>query len=100
MTQRADLPKPKYGAPCNGCGLCCKLEICDIGVEALEAMDDWSTVAPCPFLVELDGAHRCKIILLEARNLKSLPSAEPLIAKSLMVGWGCTMPDEESERAA
>lgn len=23
--------KPKYGDPCNQCGLCCMLEVCGIG---------------------------------------------------------------------
>jgi hypothetical protein len=26
-----ELQKPSYGATCNGCGLCCKLEICGVG---------------------------------------------------------------------
>jgi hypothetical protein len=24
-------PPPAYGAPCNGCGLCCIEEVCEIG---------------------------------------------------------------------
>jgi uncharacterized cysteine cluster protein YcgN (CxxCxxCC family) len=30
-----ELQKPSYGATCNGCGLCCKLEICGVGEMAL-----------------------------------------------------------------
>mgnify|MGYP003597837311 CR=1 FL=1 len=25
-------PKPAYGAPCNGCGVCCLMEPCPIGI--------------------------------------------------------------------
>ena len=103
MTTPANLPKPRYGAPCNGCGLCCKLEICGVGETALAALgvhDGAMAGPPCVFLVELDGLRRCKLVLTEAKHLDSLPSAEPRIANSLGIGRGCSMPDEEEAEAA
>jgi hypothetical protein len=97
-----ELQKPSYGATCNGCGLCCKLEICGVGEMALADLgvyDGPEAWPPCIFLVELDGLYRCKLVLVEADNLYKLPGAEPRIANSLRIGWGCTMPDEEGVAA-
>lgn len=45
------IEKPKFGAPCNGCGFCCRNEVCGLGKAVLG--DD--TPAPCP-LMRFDGA--------------------------------------------
>jgi hypothetical protein len=97
-----DLPKPRFREPCNGCGLCCRLEICGEGETALAALgiyDGPGAGPPCVFLVEREGLYRCRLVLTEAANLDKLPSREPRIAKSLGIGWGCTMPDENVEAA-
>lgn len=97
-----DLPKPKYGAPCNGCGLCCKLEICGCGEMVLANLgiyDGPEAGPPCVFLVDVGGLYRCKLVLTEAKHLEKLLGGDPRIANSLGIGWGCSMPDEESEHA-
>jgi hypothetical protein len=98
-----DLPKPRYGDPCNGCGLCCRLEICGEGETALAALGIYDGPAagpPCFFLVEMGGLYRCRLVLTEAANLDKLPSREPRIARSLGIGEGCTMPDDQEADAA
>lgn len=94
-----DLSKPRYAAPCNGCGLCCKLELCHIAEQAFEELGFMDEKPPCSFLVESEGRYWCKVVQTEAAHLEKLPSADPRIAKSLMIGWGCTMPDEDAEAA-
>jgi hypothetical protein len=89
-----DLPKPRYGAPCNGCGLCCKLEVCGAGEIALAALGH-PAQAPCFFLAEIEGLYRCKLVMIEAAKLDRMPEKKTIIADSLGIGWGCTMPDED-----
>lgn len=43
------LAKPKFGAPCNGCGHCCKTVACSISRNLLK-----SAVVPC-IALESDG---------------------------------------------
>ena len=77
--------KPKYGSPCNGCGMCCANEICGIGKIAYP-----DAVAPCPALVySADRTHSiCAIVDTERRS-----GMEPLIARALGVGKGCDSDD-------
>lgn len=45
-------------------------------------------VAPCPLLRHEDGKALCGLVLTEARN-----GLEPIIAMTLGIGFGCSMPD-------
>lgn len=76
-------PKPLYTKPCNGCGQCCMAELCEIA----EMMFP-SSLAPCPALIIRDGMARCGVVLLEVES-----GLEPLVAKALGIGCGCSMPD-------
>ncbi len=51
------LTKPAYGSPCNGCGLCCKNELCPLGAFVF---NDWK--GPCPALHENDGQFSCGLV--------------------------------------
>lgn len=51
MTKPAAPLKPAYGAPCNGCGACCRAVPCRMARDLVGAFD-----APCPAL-EHDGAR-------------------------------------------
>jgi hypothetical protein len=93
-----DLPKPRYGAPCNGCGLCCKLELCHVAEVALGSAGAEQTL-PCPMLIEDEGRYRCGMIAAEAMAVEIGAVEKPVIAESLGVGIGCTMPDEKVEAA-
>ena len=79
----AVIRKPHQGEPCNGCGLCCHLEVCGIGEEAFPG-----AVAPCPGLVRQNGTDRCAVMLAEQQS-----GLEPLIQRALGAGLGCGMQD-------
>lgn len=101
------LKKPEYGAPCNHCGLCCMLEICDAGELVLrETVGDEKTnfimemVANvpeihCPMLRsakpnEPEGTHFCRLVDAEqGERLK-------MVSYSLSIGIGCGMRDEKT----
>lgn len=82
MSERAP-PKPPHGAPCNGCGLCCAVEVCAIGRVAFPDVP-----APCPGMVFDDGRFGCMLVLVEAAS-----GMEPLIATALGIGKGCDADD-------
>lgn len=75
--------KPLYTNPCNNCGLCCLSQLCPVGEQAFPGQS-----APCPALVIMPGKAVCGLVVAEAAA-----KLEPLIAKSLGVGCGCSMPD-------
>lgn len=89
MTHRLPLtalpPKPRHGAACNGCGLCCHLELCAVAAIAFPAEQQ----APCPAMVFESGRVFCAFVLAEQRG-----GLEPMIATGLGIGSGCSMPDE------
>lgn len=47
---RSDLSKPAFGAPCNGCGFCCKAIPCRVARDLIGARE-----GPCPALEFEDG---------------------------------------------
>ena len=86
------LEKPKFGEVCNGCGMCCLHEACQLSVEYLK-----SSVAPCVAL-EHDGQRfRCGLLTDPSKylGLKFDGNAElvPLIAEALGAGKGCDASD-------
>ncbi len=85
MTDKAP-PKPKEGAPCNGCGFCCAAEVCPIGVRVFG-----TDVAPCPGMTFRDGRFLCGVVLVE--NI--IGGTE--IANALGVGRGCDSEDFDLE---
>jgi hypothetical protein len=78
-------PKPAYGQPCNGCGLCCSVEVCKIGQAALGE----DTQAPCELMLFENGRFWCKLVLAE-----NMAGMEPIIAQALGAGRGCDSSDE------
>lgn len=46
------LAKPPHGAPCNGCGLCCQHELCQLGIFVFD-----KATGPCPALTPADGGR-------------------------------------------
>jgi hypothetical protein len=88
------LAKPKFREPCNGCGLCCALQLCEIAEEQFVGAS-----APCPALEWEDGRAWCGLVRHPSRHLKinfvgADPTVSPLFAKVIAVGQGCGMPDE------
>lgn len=83
---KVELPqKPKLGMPCNGCGLCCAVELCGIAEMAFPGAS-----APCPALkISPDRKNTyCEIIATE-KNFRM----QPMIQNILGVGHGCSMED-------
>jgi hypothetical protein len=90
MSDAADLKKPPFGSPCNGCGLCCREALCPIAVGIFGPI-----TAPCPALVR-DGAKQvCGVIaapsrfvpeLVDVHGAKAISSAAALLLGS---GIGC-----------
>lgn len=55
---RADAPpKPAFGAPCNGCGLCCAAETCPLGMILFRRRR-----GPCPALEWRDDRYVCGVL--------------------------------------
>lgn len=77
--------KPKLGAPCNGCGVCCARLICPAGEIAYPGAH-----APCPGLKITPGRSRtyCELVAGEI-----LSGAKPLLQAALGIGRGCSMDD-------
>lgn len=87
------LLKPRYGAPCNGCGLCCTLALCFVAEKFFGERQE----PPCPALIERDGRTWCGAVLAEQRRLLEEGQC---VSIALMIGEGCTMPDGDSEKQA
>jgi len=45
------IQKPSHGSPCNGCGACCRQELCPLGAGIFRTWE-----GPCPALIP-EGAH-------------------------------------------
>ena len=76
--------KPRFGQPCNGCGLCCAAEVCKIGLSVLGE----DAKAPCELMLFDEGRFWCKLVLVE-----NLAGMEPVIAEALAAGKGCDSSD-------
>lgn len=60
------LEKPALGQPCNGCGHCCRSEVCALGIRA-----GVSQQTPCSALVAMDGQYRCGLLVDTAKYLNT-----------------------------
>jgi hypothetical protein len=58
VSVRVTLQPPAVGEPCNGCGQCCREEVCGLGVDVFGK----DQAAPCPAIVERDGRTWCGVI--------------------------------------
>ena len=90
--ESAALKKPAFGAPCNGCGLCCKNSVCDLGQPIFGRLK-----GPCPALERDANApgYRCGLMVNPARyaplrakryGARRLGEAARLLLAS---GFGC-----------
>jgi hypothetical protein len=88
-------PKPAFGEPCNGCGLCCLAEPCPVAKEMLG-----ETTGPCRALEFEDGRYWCGLIRGAHRHVAGLeekPWAGHVIRNMLLAtgAWrgGCDSED-------
>jgi hypothetical protein len=77
--------KPEFGAPCNGCGVCCASEPCPLGV-----LLSWRRRGRCR-LLRHEPAHslyRCGL-MPAARAAWPRPVLGALVARWIGAGLGC-----------
>ena len=72
------LQPPKWGDPCNGCGVCCQEEVCEIGLAVFGKVP-----APCPGLEHKNGRYVCSLIALASDYHR------PFLIFRLGIGSGC-----------
>src|SRR5262245_40292653 len=89
------LNKPPFGEPCNGCGYCCAVELCEIAEEYFPG-----STAPCPALEYRDNRSWCGLVTRPSHHLKMHFSGgdavlSPLFFQAIAGGQGCGCPDEE-----
>jgi len=86
-------PKPALGAPCNGCGVCCAIEPCPLGMWLSRRRR-----GACDALQWDAGQRRyeCGVVAQPGRWLPALPAT---LARRLALRWisaarGCDCSDE------
>ena len=89
------LPKPKIGEPCNGCGICCMIQICNTGAFLLKKttyLGEKTISGLCPALIERDGKYVCGFIVAPQRFIRSKYRPEVIsrtVALCIGAGSGC-----------
>ncbi len=88
--------KPKFGQPCNGCGICCLAEPCPLAHVYL-----WQFRGSCRALVWQAEQQRyaCGMLLYPERFVRLLPARlapylKPWFARRIAAGVGCDSSDE------
>lgn len=82
-------PKARYAEACNGCGLCCTLQLCPVAVAAFGPGP-----GPCPALFRVGDMARCLVVTTEI-DFK----LEPKVQLALGIGMGCGMRDDDTTDA-
>lgn len=80
-----DLPKPKYGEPCNHCGQCCMRSLCVVA-QALRP-DLPKKGVPCPYIHRDGNKVLCKVMLVEQKR------GGKYVQLRLAAGAGCSLQD-------
>lgn len=84
--------KPPQGAACNRCGVCCWVEVCDLGERVLGVKRETS---PCPALMGTPGASSCGLVVDPARFAPEQAAKHGVAAMSaaalliISAGEGC-----------
>lgn len=96
------IDKPKIGEPCNGCGLCCRIQVCRNGayLQGLVRTLGDTVAGPCPALTtKEDGTQACGIVLNAKKYIRKSKYREDVLRRSFMVligaGDGCDEPGED-----
>lgn len=79
------LPKPVYGEPCNGCGVCCRTNLCLVAL----GVGISRKITNCPLQKIEGGRVRCGAFDLEAAFLKDNPHKHSIVGDILGSGGGC-----------
>lgn len=94
MDEMVSIPIPPVGAPCNGCGVCCRMSVCTTGSKVMKLVQNLGDVAPgpCPALTLQDGKYQCGLLLFPKKWMKSTHNADVLrkaISIRISAGTGC-----------
>jgi hypothetical protein len=75
-------PKPAWGAPCNGCGVCCLAEPCPVGILASRRRH-----GACDAVIWMpeERRYRCGMVLQPAKYL-------PAWLRVIPLGWRYWLP--------
>lgn len=85
------MDKPLFSHPCNHCGLCCRLSLCDVATILFEK--EQCIEPPCPALLVEGDKSLCGLVITEQATM---PKEQWLITKGLGIGCGCSMADEST----
>lgn len=77
--------KPRFKEPCNGCGQCCALQLCEAG-----RIVHGDIEGPCPSLAMSRDRTRTVCALVE---MEIDAGMEPILQQVLGIGLGCSMED-------
>ena len=94
------LPKPLHGAPCNGCGRCCKDQLCPV----CQRIFGKPWLRQCPALVATNSLapYGCGLALNPGHYTAAAPSEHQDLANAAALligaGFGCDALDAASER--
>lgn len=102
------LEPPKFGEPCNGCGMCCQQMPCGLASELLNC-----TEGPCVALELHNGAARCGLVMRPTYYLGHMAgfgdpelseaislAASTLFKEMLGIGRGCCSSDKQTRAFA
>lgn len=98
--------KPAIGEPCNGCGLCCQVQVCATGSYALGLVSDWGERAPgpCPALAQKDDRWVCGVVERPKDWLGYNPRGVTVIREAFKLaigtGAGCDEAGDEPDDTA
>ena len=90
------MEKPKIGEPCNGCGVCCQIQLCNAGAFLLRKtkyLGEKTIEGQCPALLPRpDGSFVCGLIVKPSVFVKSKYRPEVIsrtVAEIVGAGTGC-----------
>lgn len=101
------IDKPEIGAPCNGCGLCCRTRVCSTGSFALRLVRRFGerVDGPCPALEPRpDGSVACGLVAHPRAYLRNHPRPDAALRFAVAVligaGAGCDEAGDEPDETA
>lgn len=99
------IDKPPIAAPCNGCGLCCRIRVCGAGSYAMALVERYGdrVDGPCPVLVQDGDRWACGLVkrpkdyIDSPRGLTVLREAVKIL---IGAGAGCDEAGDEPDETA
>lgn len=93
-----NLPKPRFGLPCNGCGQCCQRATCPLGAITLRR----SLAGPCPALLKEGEGFACGLVK-DPRRFIRIPVSVKVWRRAVLpllgAGLGCDLADDDMPEA-